>query len=81
MLDETSATDSNNPNLTAPHTLATDALLTNLNSSANGLSHAEAATRLQRFGCNALPTVKPSSIGWSSARAAQMGLDNRCQEL
>ena len=48
--------------LPAPHALPADEILTTLHSSPNGLSHAEAAARLQQYGRNALPAVEPPGI-------------------
>ncbi|HYQ71710.1 MAG TPA: cation-transporting P-type ATPase, partial [Gammaproteobacteria bacterium] len=48
--------------LPRPHTLSPEAVLAGLRSSPNGLDHAEAAARLQRYGRNALPVVEPPGI-------------------
>jgi len=48
--------------LPAPHALPADEILAALHSSPNGLSHAEAAARLQQYGRNALPAVEPPGI-------------------
>ena len=48
--------------LRAVHPLPADRLLSALNSSSNGLSQAEAAARLQRYGRNALPTAMPPGL-------------------
>ncbi|MEN8107926.1 MAG: HAD-IC family P-type ATPase [Pseudomonadota bacterium] len=48
--------------LPAPHARPAGDVLAGLHSSPNGLSHAEAATRLQRCGRNALPAAEPPGI-------------------
>ncbi len=45
-----------------PHALAVDAALEALRSGPHGLSHAEAASRLARFGRNALPRARPPTL-------------------
>lgn len=46
----------------AAHARAIDDVFSELKTSRHGLSQAEAAHRLQRFGPNALPTTKPPSV-------------------
>jgi len=48
--------------LPAPHALSTEELLAGLQCSPNGLSHTEAAARLQHYGRNALPVAEPPGI-------------------
>ncbi|MGD8617903.1 MAG: HAD-IC family P-type ATPase [Gammaproteobacteria bacterium] len=48
--------------LPAPHTLPAEEVLAGLHGSPNGLGHAEAAARLQRYGRNALPVVEPPGL-------------------
>jgi Ca2+-transporting ATPase len=47
---------------TAPHGVAGDEVLVALGSSSHGLSHSEAASRLARYGRNALPRPQPPGI-------------------
>ena len=60
MLEETH-TDSTLP--TAPHTFAGDEVICYLKSSQHGLTHAQAASRLEHYGRNTLPEAKSPSIG------------------
>ncbi len=46
----------------APHTRPAEEILAGLHSTPNGLSHAEAAARLQHYGRNALPATEPPGI-------------------
>ncbi|MBT8117690.1 MAG: HAD-IC family P-type ATPase [Gammaproteobacteria bacterium] len=46
----------------APHTLPASEILSILDSSPNGLSHADAASRLQQYGRNALPEAEPPGM-------------------
>jgi len=46
----------------APHARPAEEVLAGLHGSPNGLSHAEAAARLQRYGRNALPVAEPPGI-------------------
>jgi len=48
--------------LPAPHARPAEEILAGLHGSANGLSHAEATTRLQHYGRNALPVAEPPGI-------------------
>jgi Ca2+-transporting ATPase len=48
--------------LPPPHTVPAAEILTGLQSSPNGLGDTEAAARLQRYGRNALPVVKPPGL-------------------
>ena len=45
-----------------PHTMPAGEIVAVLQSSPQGLGHAEAAARLQHYGANALPTAKPPGI-------------------
>ena len=56
-----SAADAPYP-LPMPHTMPAAEVLASLHSSPNGLGHAEAAARLQRYGRNALPKAEPPGI-------------------
>ncbi|MGB5438040.1 MAG: HAD-IC family P-type ATPase, partial [Gammaproteobacteria bacterium] len=47
---------------TPPHTMPAGEIVAVLQSSPQGLGHAEAAARLQHYGANALPTAKPPGI-------------------
>ncbi len=48
--------------LPAPHARPAEEILAGLHGSPNGLSHVEAAARLQHYGRNALPVVEPPGI-------------------
>jgi len=48
--------------LPSPHARPAEEILAGLHGSSNGLGHAEAATRLQHYGYNALPTATPPGI-------------------
>ena len=50
------------PALVEPHTPQIEDVLSALKASRHGLSRAEAADRLQRFGPNALPHTRPPSV-------------------
>ena len=50
------------PPLSTPHADSCDAVLSALGVSRHGLSHAEAAARLERYGRNALPRVRPPGV-------------------
>ncbi len=49
--------------LAAPHTASGDAILTALRASPHGLTHSEAAARLEHYGYNTLPRAEPPGIG------------------
>lgn len=53
---------SGNHVVTIPHARTADTCLSLLDSALSGLSQAEAATRLSKFGPNTLPQAKPTSI-------------------
>ena len=46
----------------APHARPVEDILASLHGSPKGLDQAEAAARLQRYGCNALPAAEPPGI-------------------
>lgn len=51
-----------NPLLATPHARPAEEILAVFQSSPNGLSHVEAAARLQHYGRNTLPTAEPPGI-------------------
>ncbi len=61
-MNGTSPTAATPYHLPAPHARQAGDVLTGLQGTPNGLGHAEAATRLQRCGRNALPAVAPPGI-------------------
>ena len=55
----------NNTNdlITSPHAVSSEAVVVELNSSLHGLTHKEAAIRLEKYGQNKLPKAKMSGLG------------------
>ena len=47
----------------SPHTVSSEAVVVELNSSLHGLTHEEAAIRLEKYGQNKLPKAKMSGLG------------------
>ena len=50
------------PSSSTPHAYPSDVVLSALGASRHGLTHAEAAARLERYGRNALPRAKPPGM-------------------
>jgi len=49
--------------ITSPHAVSSEAVVVELNSSLHGLTHKEAAIRLEKYGQNKLPKAKMSGLG------------------
>ncbi|MBA3007700.1 MAG: HAD-IC family P-type ATPase [Proteobacteria bacterium] len=62
-MDSSSVTTSNIPNpISSPHAAASELVLVALKSSLHGLTHSEAAARLELYGRNTLPQARPPGI-------------------
>ncbi len=63
-MDSTNMTTPNRPNpISSPHAATSELVLVALKSSLHGLTHSEAAARLELHGRNTLPQAKPPGIG------------------